>query len=649
MQNDTPIDLVNEVKSSYLEYSIATLTRALPDLRDGLIPSRRRILQTMLEEGLLPTKPYVKCARTTGLTSAFYHPHGSAYGSLISMATPWNNMIPWIDVHGNVGSTVDPPAAERYLENRLTTSALEILLQDRETWETRPNYDNSRKEAIVLNAKIPAILLNGTEGISVGYSTKLASHNLRDICNAVVSGTDLYPDFATGCQIIRDDGLQEYVKTGNGTLRLRAKLEVGTQEKSGRAKERATLSYTNLPPNTNPEKIGQQIKDGLEKGKLNGISEVIDLSCNTGDCIQVIAKPDVDASTLTKYLFAYTDLESTYSARNLCLDGSKPVELPSRDIITKWQTWRMDCLSRKFTHERDLKECRHEVVTGLLKAIDKIDLVIKTIRAASSPKEALIELVSNRALKFTSEQARAILEMKLRSLTNLDSDELLTEKIELEQRLETLKDLIANEKTRKAYMITEIKKIGVRYGEARRSAIIEPPSSLTVERGTAKNTAVAPRPKFLKIDMKKGIIEAAKGPRGAMVLDAKDKLITVTADGTLKKLPANFKGVLGANYSEVKLAKKESDVATRQYLLVFILGDQLKALAIDGGDLCRATSKGKSVLPEGATMVHFGEGPYSVPWVSSRKKKVELFPVTTKAGKPGAKGVKVANLTEIQT
>jgi DNA gyrase subunit A len=646
MQNDTPIDLVDEVKSSYLEYSIATLSRALPDVRDGLIPSRRRILQTMLEEGLLPTKPYVKCARTTGLTSAFYHPHGSAYGSLISMATPWNNMIPWIDVHGNVGSTVDPPAAERYLENRLTTSALEILLQDRETWETRPNYDNSRKEAVVLNAKIPAILLNGTEGISVGYSTKLASHNLRDICNAVVSGTDLYPDFATGCQIIRDDGLQEYVKTGNGTLRLRAKLEVGTQEKSGRAKERATLNYTNLPPNTNPEKIGQQIKDGLEKGKLDGISEVIDLSCNTGDCIQVVAKPGVDAATLTKYLFAYTDLESTYSARNLCLDGSKPVELPSRDLITKWQTWRLDCLSRKFTHERDLKETRLEVVTGLLKAIDRIDLVIKTIRAASSPKEALIELVSNRSLKFTSEQARAILEMRLRSLTNLDSDELLAEKDELEKRLETLKDLIANEKTRKAYMVKEIKAIGVRYGEARRSEIIDPPETLRVEKGANRPVATA-KPRFLQVDNKKGIISQAKGPRGSILLEKTDKLIAILENGTLKKLPANFKGAIGESYSPVVLAKKESDVATRKYLLVFTLEDQLKALAIDGSDLCKVTSKGKSILPEGATLAYFGEGSYTVPWLSTRKKKVELFPVNTKPGKPGAKGIKVANLDEI--
>jgi hypothetical protein len=308
----------------------------------------------------------------------------------------------------------------------------------------------------------------------------------------------------------------------------------------------------------------------------------------------------------------------------------------------------MDCLSRKFTHERDLKEERHEVVVGLLKAIDKIDLVIKTIRAASSPKEALIELVGNRTLKFTSSQARAILEMRLRSLTNLDSDELLAEKTELEQRLETLKDLIANEKTRKGYMVKEIKAIGVRYGETRRSQIIDPPETLRVEKGTNRPVATT-KPKFLQIDTKKGIISPAKGPRGAILLERTDKLIAILENGTLKKLPANFKGAIGAEYSPVILAKKETDVADRKYLLVFILGDQLKALAIDGSDLCRATSKGKSVLPEGATMVHFGEGSYSVPWVSPRKKKVELFPVTTKAGKPGAKGVKIAQVADIQT
>jgi DNA gyrase/topoisomerase IV subunit A len=282
----------------------------------------------------------------------------------------------------------------------------------------------------------------------------------------------------------------------------------------------------------------------------------------------------------------------------------------------------------------------------LLKAIEKIDLVIKTIRAASSPKEALIELVSNRSLKFTSEQARAILEMKLRSLTNLDSDELLTEKDELEKRLETLKDLIANEKTRKAYMVKEIKAIGVRYGEARRSEIIDPPETLRVEKGASRPVATT-KPRFLQVDAKKGVVTQAKGPRGSILLEKTDKLIAILENGTLKKLPANFKGAIGDEYSQVVLAKKESDVATRKYLLVFTLEDQLKALAIDGSDLCKVTSKGKSILPEGASLAYFGEGSYTVPWVSTRKKKVELFPVNTKPGKPGAKGIKVANLDEV--
>jgi DNA gyrase subunit A len=649
MSSTIQTNLTQQVKDDYLSYAMSVLVgRAIPSLTDGMKPVHRRILAAMKWLNLKPDGRYIKSARVEGEVMGKLHPHGSAYGAMVTLGATWNNNLPLIDAQGNWGSSVDSAASSRYTEAKLTAFSWDVLLDDSDTWQTTDNYDGSLQEPVELNVKVPAVLLNGQDGIGVGFATKIPPHNLRDICDAVVNDTPLTPDFPTGCDIVNDDGLGEYRKTGAGSIRCRARVETGKQARN-KGKDRATLSFTNLPPGCNPEKLGEQIKSELEKGRLENIAEVIDESDRSGDRVTVVAKPGADVTLIQRQLFAYTDLDTKYSARTLVIDGLQPRELSATELITTWKSWRLGVLERKFSHERDLKEIRLEVVTGLLKAIDKIDLVIKTIRASSSPKEALIELVSNRSLKFTSDQARAILEMKLRSLTNLDSDELLTEKTELEQRLETLKDLIANEKTRKAYMVTEIKKIGVRYGEARRSAIIEPPSSLTVERGSTKDTTAAPRPKFLKIDMKKGIIEAAKGPRGAMVLDAKDKLITVTADGTLKKLPANFKGVLGANYSEVKLAKKESDVATRQYLLVFILGDQLKALAIDGGDLCRATSKGKSVLPEGATMVHFGEGPYSVPWVSSRKKKVELFPVTTKAGKPGAKGVKVANLTEIQT
>jgi DNA gyrase/topoisomerase IV subunit A len=281
-----------------------------------------------------------------------------------------------------------------------------------------------------------------------------------------------------------------------------------------------------------------------------------------------------------------------------------------------------------------------------LKAIDKIDAVIKVIRGSASPKEALIELVSNRTLKFTSAQARAILEMKLRALTNLDSTELQTEESTLCTRIEELKDLVSNEKTRKAYMTKEIKAIGVRYGEKRRSEIIDAPEGLTVEKGTNR-VATPAKPKFVKIDMQKGLVTQVKGPRGAMVLERTDKLITLTLDGTLKKLPANYKGPLSDGYSAVALAKKENEVKERKYLAVFTLGDQLKAMMVAGEDLCKVTSKGKRVIPEEATLLYFGEGSYVIPWASSRKRKVELFPISTKQGKPGGKGIKVASITDI--
>jgi DNA gyrase subunit A len=602
----------------------------------------------MIEEGLLPTKPYVKCARTTGLTSAFYHPHGSAYGSLINMATPWNNMVPWIDAHGNVGSSVDSPAAERYVENRLTAEAVELLLQNRETWETRDNYDGSRKEATRLDVKIPAVLLNGIDGISCGYSTKLPQHNLSEICDSIIHDYPLNPDCSTGCDIISDTGLAQYRLTGAGPIRCRAKMTTEVIEKTGRAKERTVLTFTNLPLNTNPEQIGQQIKEGLEKGKIEGITEVIDLSDLSGDCIQVIAKPGVSATTVAQHLYAYTSLESVYSARNMVLDGVLPTELPANEIIKKWKAWRLERLRAQFEYEQDAKESRLEIVSGLLKAIDKLDLVIKVIRASASPKEALIELVGNRNLKFTSLQARAILEMKLRSLTNLDSEELTTESTELAARLEALQTLIQSESARSKYMLAEIKAISKKFGEPRRSQLIDIPEGFAKQNESGKpRTASVPKPRYIKVDTDKGILTKAPGPRGALVLQSSDKLIALTADGTLKRLPSNYTGTLSTTYSKVLLAKPESDVTTRKYLLVFTYNGALKAMTIAGEHLTKTTSKGKAILPEGATILHFSEKSYVVHWVSGRKKPVTLD-LTVKPGKPGGLGIKIGALTDVQ-
>jgi DNA gyrase subunit A len=649
MSNYIPSDLTQTVKEDYLAYSMAVLIgRALPRLEDGMKPVSRRILAAMRGLGLKPEGRYMKCARIEGEVMGRYHPHGSAYGALVTLASPWNNILPLVDGHGNLGSSTDKPAASRYTEAKLTPFAWDAMLQDSDIWETLPNYDGSLQEPTVLNVAVPTVLLNGIEGIGVGYATKIAPHNLRDICEAVVKGGPLRPDFPTGCDIVRDEELTNYLASGSGNLRLRAKMESGTQVRAGKAKDRVTLSFTNLPPNTNPEKLGEEIKNELEKGRINGISEVVDESDRSGDRLTVVAKPGIDIELLARQLYGYTSLDSRYSAKTLVVYGGKPCEFSTTEIIARWKEWRLDVLERKFVAERDTGETRLEILQGYLKAIDKIDAVIKVIRAAESSKEAIIELVSNRVLKFTSSQARAILEMKLRALTNLDAGELKTEEAGLIKRLEELGNLIKDTAARTKYMMAEIKAIGVRHGEARRSSLIDPPMGITKTRepGSKAPAAVA-KPRFLKIDMKRGVIEQARGPRGAMLLERTDKLVVLTEDGTLKKVASNFKGPIADNFYPVCLAKKESDVASRKYLLVFTLEDQLKAVAIDGADLCRVTSKGKNALPPGAELKYFGEGSYTVPWVSPRKKKVELFPVSTKKGKPGAKGVKVANVGEI--
>jgi DNA gyrase subunit A len=593
---------------------------------------------------LRPDGKFMKSARVDGETSGKYHPHGGAYGVMVTLAAPWNNNLPLIDGQGNWGSSVDGAAASRYTECKLTPFAWDCLLSDSDTWVTQPNYDGSLQEPIELNTKVPTVLLNGQDGIGVGFATKIPPHSLRDICDAITKGTPLTPSFPTGCDIVQDEGLDNYVKTGIGSIRLRAKSEVATTGTGRKIKH--TITFTNLPMGANPEKVGEQIASALEKGTLQGVTNVIDESDLSGDRLAVTLKAGTDITLAARQLYHYTDLDTKYSARLLVVDGTKPLELSPSELLTRWTQWRMARLGAGFQFELDASETRLEIVRGYLKAIDKIDAVIKVIRGAASPKEALIELVSNRTLKFTSAQARAILEMKLRALTNLDSEELQTEEGSLCSRIDELKDLISNEKVRKTYMTKEIKAIGVRYGETRRSEVIDPPEGLTVEKGTTRVSAPA-KPRFVKIDMQKGLVTQAKGPRGALILEKTDKLVILTLDGTLKKLPASYKGPISDTYLPVTLAKKENDVKERKYLAVFTLGDQLKAMMVAGEDLCKVTSKGKRVIPEEATLLYFGEGSYVVPWVSTRKKKVELFPVSTKQGKPGGKGIKVASVIDL--
>jgi DNA gyrase subunit A len=659
--------ITSQVSSDYLEYSLASLSRSIPDLYDGLIPSRRRLLQTMYEEGFLPSRPYVKCARTTGLTSAYYHPHGSAYGSLISMATPWTNNVSWVDCHGNIGSSVDGPAAERYVENRLRQEALDILLQDKGTWETKPNYDNSREEAVRFNSSLPAVLLNGDTGISVGYSTKLAPHNLLSIVEAVklickpakdkayLSNLDkarelLVPDFPTGPEIVKDDQLEQYKRSGSGSIRCRAKVTEGVQKREGRAKDRVTLTFTHLPPGVNPEKVGDQIKDGLEKGRIEGVAEVNDLSDLGGDCIEIVGKPGVNVNKLKTQIFSFTDLDTKYSAKTLVMRDLKPVDISPVEVVKDWVDWRLGRLKVKFEEELTRRKERSEIVEGLIKAVDKLDLIIKRIRSSEDKAEAKASLMK-KPLSFTSKQAEAILEMRLRQLTNLDQSELTLEFEKLRDRVSELTLLVdiscSGDAARKVFMTKEVTELGKKFGQPRRSPLVDGvPEVKEVARGGAKPTMSKPR--FVKIDMKRGVVEQAKGPRGSMVLDPKDKLILMTQDGMLKKVPATYKGTVSNSYSTVKLAKKEAEVLERKFIVVFELDGQLKGMVLQGEDLCKTTSSGKRWLPDGSNLRYFGEGPYEISWVSPRKKpqKIDL---TLKPGKPGGKGIKLANLSEVKS
>lgn len=654
---DITVNLSQQMQADYMDYSMAVLLgRAIPDLYDGLKPVQRRVLQTMLEEGLKPDGRFVKCARVTGLTSAFFHPHGGCYGALVNMATEWTNNVPWVNGHGNFGSSVDGPAAERYTECKLRPAAVDILLQDKETWETKENYDASRREALRFNTAIPSVLLNGDTGIAVGFTTKLAPHNLRDIVKAVgyVAKGDkkaaqmcLLPDFPTGCDIIEDEALKEYTSTGSGSIRCRAKFEISTQSREGRAKDRPVVTFTNLPPNVNPEKLGHQIKEALDRSRIDGIAEITDESDLSGDRLSVIGKPGIDPEQLAQQLFAATDLDTKYSTKTLVIDGVRPIELNPVEICEKWFEWRLARLEVKFSHERDLAEMRLELVRGFIKAIDLIDAVIKIIRASSSPNEAMIELVSNRKLKFTNDQARAILDMRLRALTNLDSEELLVEQTQLDARLLVLIDLIENRSARSKWALAQMNELAKRHGNARNSSIVDTPTVYRVEKikGATGPASVA-KPRFMQINTSKGIIEQVKGPRGALVVESGEKVIFMTTSGILKKVHSHFKGPIGEGFSSLVLAKLERVVREKRFLTVFRLENHLKAMVLLGSDLCRVTSKGKNFIPLGAELVHFSEESYIVHYKSGRKKPRRLD-LTMKEGRPGSKGFIVAYLNEI--
>lgn len=657
------VSLVQEMKSCYGDYAMAVLLgRAIPNLYDGMKPVHRRILAAMRGLNLKPEGKFIKSARVEGEVMGKYHPHGSSYGSIVTLAAPHTNNIPPVDGHGNWGSSVDPPASSRYTECKLSPFAWECLLQGSDTWEMRPNYDDSMLEPSILDVSVPYVLVNGQEGIGVGFATHILPHNLKEIADVVRDISKLsdnngeevlegirqkmVPDFPTGCEIVRDENLDKYLRTGSGSIRCRAHSELGNIPAVGRKKARPSVTFTKLPPGLNPEKLGEQVKNALEKGGLDGVSEIIDESDREGDRVTVVGKPGGSVEALRDTLYRCTDLDTRVSAKTLVIDGTMPVELSPAQIVERWVDWRMDRLSVQFSNQRGIHQKRLHLVEGLISAIDQLDEVIATIRASANKAAALKALMA-KPFGFTEEQAGAILEMRLRQLTNLDKTDLEGEKNSLAEGIASLTTLIEDDDKRRKHLVAEVQVLSRRYGHDRRSNVIETGPVPNPAEGKIKvlpQQRVA-KPKFVKVDENKGIVTVVKGPRGAIVLEPKERLVVVGQDNLVRKLPHTFKGPIADGPVPMILVAREPVAREKNYLVIFSLGDDLRTLTIAGEKLVSTTAKGKRIIPEGAELVSFGAD-YDVPWVNNRKKKVTLKP-DGKGAAPGGRGRKVAALTEV--
>ena len=650
---ETNVNIVDEMQTAYLDYAMAVIVgRAIPDLYDGLKPVTRRVLVSMHRLGLRPDARYMKCARVEGETMGRFHPHGGAYGALITAAQTWTNNHALIDVHGNMGSPTDNCAASRYTECKTTSYSWNVLLQDTDTWETRPNYDGSLQEPIQLNAKIPNLLLNGAEGIATGYATKVPTHNLRGVAKALqcvveddarTAAKHLIPDFSTGCSVVKDPGLLEYMSEGKGSIRLRAVCE-RTKEAYGKRATRDAFVFTNLPIHVNTEQVGDQIKDALEKGRITTVADVRDETDMSGVRLVVILRANVDVDLAEAECYKWTSLDTKFAASNLAIDGLTPVQLSPFHVLKKWLAWRDTRLVACFTAELTQRRYRLEIVQGLMSALDMIDDVIDEIRRSKDKGDARAKLMKR---DFTENQANAILDMRLSQLTKLDDKTLRAEGKEIQARVKELIRLNSKEDLRIEYILEEVETLSVRHGNTRRSKVIPEPNEreITVVKQGRNTVKVEGKPRFIKVDEKTGVLtQLRKMQRGCWLAQNDEKLAFMCSDGKFYRVSSKHKGGLSTGPVEILYKTKTQSVSDIPIIVVWKIDDCVYANLIPQETLFKTTSKGKNYLVEGAELIHLG-GTYVVPMQGRKKDKV-LDINSLKPRPVGGKGSKIANLSD---
>lgn len=481
------IDLKKTMETSYIDYAMSVIAaRALPDVRDGLKPVQRRVLFSMIELNNGPDKPHRKCARIVGDTMGKYHPHGdsSIYGALVNMAQEWSTRYPLVDGHGNFGSVDgDGAAAMRYTEARLSKISMELTADiNKNTVDFAPNFDETEKEPVVLPARFPNLLVNGTSGIAVGMATNIPPHNLKEIINAVVKIIDDQiadkeettieeileivkgPDFPTGGTILGTRGIEEAYRTGRGKIRVRAVTNIETMPNG-----KSRIIVTELPYMVNKARLIEKIAEMVRDKRIDGITDLSDQSSREGMRVVIELRRDVNANVILNQLFKHTQLQDTFGVIMLALVNNEPKVMNLLEMLHHYLKHQEEVVTRRTQYELNKAEERAHILEGLLIALDNIDEVIKIIRGSQTVQIAKAELIERFGLSEV--QAQAIVDMRLRALTGLEREKLEAEYKELMEQISRLKAILADRKLLLEVIREEIIVIRDKYGDERRTSI----------------------------------------------------------------------------------------------------------------------------------------------------------------------------------
>ncbi|MFC0319178.1 MULTISPECIES: DNA gyrase subunit A [Olivibacter] len=575
-----PISIEEEMKSAYIDYSMSVIvSRALPDVRDGLKPVHRRVLYGMLDLGVTSGKPYKKSARIVGDVLGKYHPHGdsSVYDTMVRMAQEWSLRYPLVDGQGNFGSIDgDSPAAMRYTEARLKRIAEEMLADiNKDTIDYQLNFDDSLQEPTVLPTKIPNLLVNGASGIAVGMATNMAPHNLSEVIDGTVAYIDnrditvaelmqhiKAPDFPTGGVIYGYAGVQDAFETGRGRVVMRAKAEIEVSKN-----DKETIIVTEIPYQVNKAEMIKRTADLVNEKKIEGISAIRDESDRDGMRIVYDIKRDANASIVLNNLFKYTALQTSFSVNNIALVHGRPMLLNLKDMIHHFVEHRHEVIIRRTKFELAEAEKRAHILEGLLIALDHLDEVIQLIRSSETPEDARVGLMEKFGLSDI--QARAILDMTLRRLTGLERDKIKEEYAELMKTIEYLKSVLADEGLRMKIIKDELLEVKEKFGDERRSQIVH----------------------------------SAEDMRMEDFIDDEEIVITISHEGYVKRTPLTEyrlqarggKGSLGSTTKEEDFTEHIITASAHNYMLFFTEAGRcfwLRAFEIPEGT---RTSRGRAI------------------------------------------------------